>query len=334
MKTTMLTKRLSAHVLVACALLLGVAQTVQARDASSQAFPNHQVHLVVPYPPGGAADVLARLVGKQLGPKWGQAVVVENRPGAGGLVGTDYVARQPPDGYTLLLGATSTHIVGPLINKANFDPFKDFSAITPAVVAPWILVSGPKVPVTSLSGLIALAKSHPGQLNYASYGTGSGNHLAMELLDSMAGIKITHIPYTGSSPSMAALLGGQVDVMFDSLASSLPQIKAGKIRALATSGARRSALTPDVPSVAEAGVPGYDLQAWWGFYAPAGTPATIVVQLNADIVAALRAPGMKESLAELGLETYTSTPDEFVAIERRDLVKWTTLVKAAGITRQ
>ena len=321
----------------ACLFIISLAtkhSVAQPAIAANNKFPDHAIRLVVPYPPGGAADALARIVGNKLSETWGQPVVIENRAGAGGLIGTEYVARATPDGYTILLGALSTHVVGPLINKVSFDPFADFDRITPAVIAPWVLVVGNAVKAQSLGELIKLAQAEPGKLNFASYGTGSGNHLAMELLTSMAQAPMTHIPYNGSSPAMTALIGGQVDVMFDSLASALPQIKAGKVRALAVSGPTRSFVAPDVPTAAEAGVPGYGLLAWWGFYTPSKTPAAIVQRLNQDISRVLNDASLKKPLADLGLEAFTTSPEEMLIMERRDLEKWGQLVKQAGIQPQ
>jgi tripartite-type tricarboxylate transporter receptor subunit TctC len=315
--------------LLAAALVAAGPGFAQADPAA--AFPERPVRLVVPYPPAGAADALARVLGKQLSERWGQPVVVDNRPGANGIIGTEAVAKAPGDGYTLLMGALSTHVLNPLLNKVNFDAVKDFAPVTPLATAPWVLVVNNEVPARSVQELLALAKARPGTLNYASYGTGGGNHLAMELLKSMTGADIVHVPYKGSAPAMTDLLGGQVQVMFDSLASALPQVRSGKIRALATTGAERTHNAPDLPTLAESGVPGYQLLAWWALYAGAATPPAVVAKLNRDFGAAMNSEELKGQLAQLGLDPYTTSPEDFARMQAAELAKWSKLVRDAGI---
>lgn len=295
--------------------------------AENTTFPTGPVNLVVPYAPGGAADIVGRILSKDLSQLWKQPVIVDNRPGAAGLIGSGYVARAPADGHTVLLGATSTHVLGPMVSTANYDPVRDFQPITPLSPSAWVLVVSNALGVKSLQEFLELAKSRPGELNYASYGIGSASHLAMEHLMSMANIKMEHVPFGGSAPAMAAMMGGQVDVMLDSLSSAVPLGTAGKVQLLATSGPERLEMTPELPTIAEAGIPGYAMEGWWGFFVAAKTPPAIVEKLNGDLIKVMHQPAIRDQLKDLGLTMWSTTPDEFVEILRNDHEVWGRIVK-------
>jgi len=312
---------------VVCALVAGLAGGTHA-----QPFPVRPVRLVVTYTAGGPADIAARALSQKLAELWGQQVVVDNRAGAGGIIGTELVAKAAPDGYTLLHGTAAGLIINPLLSKnLPYDTFRDFAPVSMVVIVPQLLVAHPAVPATTLKELIALAKARPGALNYASVGVGSPNHLGMELLKSMAGIDLVHVPYKGATPAMADLMAGQVQVAFNGLASVLPQIATGKLRAIAIGSARRSPAAPDVPTVAEAGVPGFEYVAWNGNFAPAGTPAALIAKISGDIRKALVSPDVVQRLAGLGSEPSGSTPAQFAAYLKEDHVRWSRVVKAVGL---
>ncbi len=302
-----------------------------ASVAFAQGYPSKPVRMVVPFPPGGTTDILARAVGQKLSEAWGQQVVIDNRPGAGGNIGTDIVAKAPADGYTLLMGTVGTHAINAsLYAKLPFDPIKDFAPVALVASVPNVLVVNATIPATSVKELIALAKSKPGQLNFASSGNGTSIHLSGELFKSMTGTSILHIPYKGSSPALTDLIGGQTNMMFDNLPSSMGHIKSGKLRALAVTSAKRSPALPDVPTIAEAGVAGYEASSWFGVLAPAGTPKEIVAKINADIVKALGVPEIKERLSSQGAEPVGNTPEQFAAYIGTELVKWAKVVKDSG----
>ncbi len=302
-----------------------------ASVAFAQGYPSKPVRMVVPFPPGGTTDILARAVGQKLSEAWGQQVVIDNRPGAGGNIGTDIVAKAPADGYTLLMGTVGTHAINAsLYAKLPFDPIKDFAPVALVASVPNVLVVNATIPATSVKELIALAKSKPGQLNFASSGNGTSIHLSGELFKSMTGTSILHIPYKGSSPALTDLIGGQTNMMFDNLPSSMGHIKSGKLRALAVTSAKRSPALPDVPTIAEAGVAGYEASSWFGVLAPGGTPKEIVAKINADIVKALGVPEIKERLSSQGAEPVGNTPEQFAAYIGTELVKWAKVVKDSG----
>lgn len=310
-----------------CCALLWLATSV----AFAQGYPNKPVRMVVPFPPGGTTDILARAVGQKLSEAWGQQVVIDNRPGAGGNIGTDLVAKAPADGYTLLMGTVGTQAINAsLYAKLPFDPVKDFAPVTLVASVPNVLVVNKTIPSNSVKELIALAKSKPGQLNFASSGNGTSIHLAGELFKSMTGISMTHIPYKGSAPALTDLIGGQTNMMFDNLPSSMQHIKSGTLRALAVTSAKRSPALPDVPTVAESGVPGFEASSWFGVLAPAGTPKEIVAKINADIVKALAAPDIKERLSGQGAEPVGNSPEQFAAYIKTEIVKWAKVVKDSG----
>lgn len=311
-------------------LLLAIALAVPL-SATAQAYPTKPIHFVVPYPPAGPLDTVARLVGQRVSESVGQPVVVENKPGAGGNIGAGLVAKAAPDGYTLLMGAVATHAINPtLYASMPYDAQKDFIPVTQIASTPNVLVVNPSLPVTNVHDFIAYAKAHPGSLNFGSGSTGSAGHLAGELFKSMAGVEMTHVPYKGAAPAMNDLIGGQIQLMFDNLASSLAQIKAGKVRALAVTTATRTELAPELPTIAESGLPGFDINTWFGLFVPAGTPPAIVQRLHDEFVKALAAPDVRARMLALGAEPVGNTPGQFAQYIRSEAVKYAKLVKASG----
>lgn len=312
-------------------LALALGAPLAAAQGAAASYPSKPVRVIVPFPPGGATDILARAVGNELQKNWGQPFVIENRPGAGGNTGTDAVAKSPPDGYTLLMGTVGTHgINASLYPKLPYDPVRDFAPVALVALVPNILVVHPSVPAKSVRELIDYARAHPGKLDYASSGNGTSIHLAAELFKSMTGVYMVHIPYRGSAFAMQDLLTGQVQVMFDNMPSALPQVKAGKLRALAVTSARRSPAAPDVPTLTESGLSGYEASSWFGMLAPAGTPPEIVEKLNAAIVKALQSPEVRDRLASQGAEPASLTPAEFARFIDAEIAKWAKVVKASG----
>jgi tripartite-type tricarboxylate transporter receptor subunit TctC len=314
--------------------LLGASTLALAALAPAQApaaYPTKPIRLVVPFPPGGATDILAREVAKHLTDAWGQSVVVDNRPGAGGNIGSELVAKAAPDGYTLEMGTVGTHAINSsLYSKMPYDHIKDFVPVILVAGVPNVLEVNPALPVNSVQELIAYAKANPNKLNFASSGAGTSIHLSGELFKVMAGVQMTHVPYKGSAPALADLIGGQVQLMFDNLPPSLPQIKAGKLRALAVTSATRAPALPDVPTVAEAGLPGFEASSWFGVLAPAGTPPAIVTKLNAEIAKWLTSPEAKEKLASVGANIAGGTPEDFARHIQAETSKWAKVVKESG----
>ncbi len=297
----------------------------------AQGYPSRPIRLVVPFPPGGSLDVVARAIGQKLTAAWGQPVVIDNRPGAGGNIGADLVAKSAPDGYTILEGALSTHAVNvSLYSKLPFDPVRDFAPITLVATTPNVLVVNSAFPVNSVPELIAYAKAHPGALSFGSGSNGSAGHLAGELFKAEAGVDMVHVPYKGAAPALQALLAGDTQLMFDNLANSMPQLKAGKLKALAVTTAKRSALAPDLPTLAESGLPGFDIYTWWGLLAPAGTRPEIIAKWNAEVTRILGAPEMRAFFAQEGAEPAPTTPDAFAALIRSETTKYARIVKASG----
>jgi tripartite-type tricarboxylate transporter receptor subunit TctC len=303
-----------------------------ANVASAQTgFPTKAVHLFVPYPAGGAVDILARTLGDELSKNWGQPVIIENRPGAGGLVASQALATSAPDGYTLIVVA-SGHATNPfLYPKIPYDTFKDFTPISLLASSPNILLVRADSPYKTLADLLAQARAKPGSLSYGMAGNGTSTHLAGELLKNLAKVDIVAIPYKGGGPAMNDLLGGQIPMSFNNGPESVGQISAGTVRALGVTTAKRAPFLPDVPTIAEAGVAGYDTGVWWGLVGPAGMSATIVAQLSSDFVAALKAPAVKDRLNTLGAAPIGSSPKEFDAVIRADYEKWGPIIKAAGM---
>jgi tripartite-type tricarboxylate transporter receptor subunit TctC len=316
----------------AAALLLGLLAWVAAvLPATAEEFPSHPIHVVVPYPPGGPNDILGRLLAEGLTTRWKQSVIVDNKPGGSGVIGGKFVARSAPDGYTLLMVTpSSTTINVSLMPTEAIDPIKDLAPVSILANSMLILVVSPKLQVHSTKDLIALAKREPGKLTFGSPGIGSGGHLAGELFNAMAGVKMTHVAYKGGAPAVADLLGGQIDMMFADTSVATPLVKSGKLRALAVSGATRSSAFPDLPTIAESGVPGYQVVLWFGVAAPAGTPPAIIDALNKQTQHIIAEPAYRSRLAALGLEPAGNTPQAFEALIREDIQKWAKIVKASG----
>jgi tripartite-type tricarboxylate transporter receptor subunit TctC len=305
-----------------------------ATPVGAQSYPTKPIRLVVPYPPGGPLDAAARALAERVKDDLG-VVVVENRPGAGGNLGVDQVAKSPADGYALVIGAVATHAINPwLFSKLPYDPLKDFAPITLIAHVPNVLVMTPEraqqLGIASVRDLVAHAQANPGRLNYASGGNGSAGHMAGELLKSQARISAVHIPYAGAAPAQLGLLAGQTDFMFDNLASALAQVKAGKLRAFAVTTARRAAATPELPTMADSGLAGFDVSTWFGVFAPAGTPPAIVERLNKAFTAALQTPEMRERLGRMGAEPAPMAPAQFAQFVRAELAKYEKVVKFSG----
>ena len=312
-----------------CALALVTA--CMAAVAFAQPYPNHAIRLVVPFPAGGTTDILARAAAQKLTEALGQSVVVDNRPGAGGNIGAELVAKAAPDGYTLLMGTVGTHAINPsLYAKMPYDHIKDFVPIILVAGVPNVLVVNPSLPIHSVADLIKLAKAKPGTINFASSGSGTSIHLSGELFKTMAGVDMTHVPYKGSAPALTDVMGGQVQIMFDNLPSSLALIKSGKLRAVAVTSLQRAPALPDVPTIAESGLPGFEASSWFGILAPAGTPAPIVAKINAEVNKWLQSPEAKEQLLAQGAAAAGGSPEQFVAHIRAETDKWAKVVKASG----
>ena len=307
-----------------------LALALGASFAHAQAWPSKPIRYLVPYPPAGATDILARIVADKLGPVLGQPVVVDNKPGAAGNIGTAEAARAPADGYTLVQGTVSGPISVTLYKNLPFNFERDLAPVAMIGLVPNIMVVGQSVPATTVKEFIALARAQPGKLNFASAGSGSSIHMSGELFKLMTGIDMVHVPYKGSSPAVTDLIGGQVSVMFDNLPSSMPHIKTGKLRALGVTSAKRYPALPDVPTIAEAGVPGYEANAWFGMLAPKGTPKAIVNRLNAEILKILQLPDVKEKLDQQGAIYTPFTPEQFHAFIKADVQKWAKVVQASG----
>ena len=316
------------HRIIAALALCLVALACHAQGT----YPDHSIKIIVPFTPGTGIDILARTLGQKLGDEWKQAVVVENRPGASGNIGTDAVAKSAPDGYTLLMTANTLVLNRSLFKSIPYDPVKDFAPIAPLAIGSLALVVNPSVPANSVKDLVALAKAQPGKLNYASPGNGTPHHLAMELFKSSTGTNLLHVPYKGTAGAVQDLLGGQVQVMFLPVHVALPQVEAGKLRMLAAGGTTRASATPNVPSLAEAtGIRNIDTDIWYGLYAPAGTPPAIVAKLNAGINGLLHNPEVAQTLEKQGLQPTGGTPEALGRITRDDLERWAKVVRDANI---
>lgn len=315
----------------AAALGVTAGAMLPARADAQDAWPNKPIRLVIPFTPGGATDILGRMVAQDLGKALGVSIVVENRPGAGGNIGAEIVAKSPADGYTILMCTISTQAINPsLYPKLSFDPNKDLTPVTLFATVPNVLVVHPSVPANSVTELIALAKSRPGKLNFGSSGNGTSIHLSGELFKSMTGTFMTHIPYRGSAPAIADLMAGQLDLMFDNLPSAISHIRSGKLRALGVTSPKRSPSLPDLPTIAEAGVPGFDATSWFGVMAPAGTPAAIVGRMQQILARGLATPESRERLLGLGAEGVGNTPEVFGQFVRTEAAKWANLVRVSG----
>jgi tripartite-type tricarboxylate transporter receptor subunit TctC len=314
------------RLVTAFCVLLAAIFAVQA-----QAFPDKPVRLVVPYSAGGSTDLISRALGHKLSEMWGQTVVIDNRPGGSTIIATDIVADSAPDGYTLLVTTTSFSIVPSLTDKLPYDPAKDFEPITLVNTTPLVLVVNPGVPAKSVKELIALAKARPGELNFGSAGSGGSNHLAGELFNVMAGVKIVHVPYKGNAPALNDLVGGHVDIVFNGLTSAVPLIKSGRLRPLAVTSLTRADALPDVPTLDELGLKGFQATAWNGLSAPAGTPKSVIARINADVVKVLHSPELVERLKAEGSDPVGNSPEQFTAFLREETAKWSKVIKFAGI---
>jgi len=308
-----------------------LAASLIAAAALAQ-YPAKPIRLIVPFAAGGGNDSVARLVGKHLSDSLGQQLVIDNRPGAGGVLGAEFAAKAVPDGYTLFLGGVGSHAVNPNLNDSlPYDPIRDFAPVALLAQAPLVLVVHPSVPADSIKALVTLARSRPRQLNYASNGNGSSSHLAAVMFDSMTGVDMVHVPYKGLSPALTDLLSGRVQLMFSSVVAILPHIKAGKLRGLAVTGSRRLASMPNLPTIAESGLPGYEASSWYGVLAPAGTPREIVARLNSELVKALAQPEVRAGLLAEGAEPIGGSPEQFAAHIRSEMERLGKLIREAKI---
>ena len=302
-----------------------------ASGAIAQGYPAKPVRLIVPLAPGGGNDLLSRAISKHLTETLGQSVIIDNRPGASGIIGTETAARAAPDGYTLLMAGSGQMSINPsLYRKLPYDPFRDFTAITLVASFPSLLTVHPSLPVKNIKDLIALAKARPGQINYASSGTGSGSHLGMELFKSMAGVNLIHIPFKGAGPALTDLIAGQVSVLFNNPMSSMPYAQAGRIRAIAVTGVKRLQAMPEIPTVGESGLPGFDASVWLGLFAPAGTPADITTRIQSDVIKILRRNDVHDSFVRQGIDPAGGTTEQFTARIRADAAKWGAIIKISG----
>lgn len=317
-------------------MIMGLCAAAGAQQgiAGDAAYPNKPIRVIVGFPPSGSADIFARLVGQKLTEAWGQQVVVDNRPGAGSTIGSEIVANATPDGYTLMVVSASYATSAGLYRKLKYDPVRSFAPITLISSTPNLLLVQPSFPGKTAKDLIAMAKASPGKFTLGSSGTGSITHLTGELFASMARLNFVNVPYKGGSPSLTALMGGQINLLFLSLPASLGQIKAGRVRVLAVSSAKRSAVLPDVPTIAESGVPGYEATNWYGMLAPAGTPRNIVSRLNKKVVEILSAPDVARGIAGQGAEAEGSTPEAFATYLKAEIAKWSKVIRDAKVPLQ
>jgi len=318
---------------LAASIIVAVAGTTTAyAQSAASTYPDRPLRIIVTFPPGGPTDIIARSVGQKLAETWGQAVVIDNRAGAGGNIGTDLAAKSAPDGYTLLLSNFGPLAISPFVyTKLPYDPLRDLTPITLAATSWFFLVVNPALPVTSVKELIAMAKAKPGQIAFASAGNASPSHLAAALFQSSAGVRLIHVPYKGGAPSVAAVIGGEVQMAIESPPPIVPQVKAGKLRALGAARANRSPLLPEVPTVSEAGLPGFEVGSWYGFHAPAGTPKAIIDKLGAEMVKAMGTPELRERFASVGAETIANTPAQYGAFVESEVKKWGKVIREAGV---
>jgi tripartite-type tricarboxylate transporter receptor subunit TctC len=313
-------------------LLCGIALAMLPLAVSAQgAWPTKPVKIIVPFPAGGPTDVMTRALADKLAAALGQPVVIDNKPGAGGTIGSDIVAKSAPDGYTLLMATGSTHSVGPYLGKVPYDPQKDFTPIVYVGTATNILLVSPKLGVSNVRELIALAKSKPGELNYATSGIGSVAHLTSEMFASMAGVKLTHVPYKGTQQSIGDIASGQVALLFDNVMTAKPHVESGRLKGIAISSAKRSELVPDIPTVAESGLPGFESSNWFGIFGPANTPKAVVERVNAETNRIITDPAIRERFHTLGFETRGGTPRDLADIQRSEAQKWSKVIRDANV---
>ena len=312
-------------------ILFSIVVTLWIGGAAAQGFPSKPIRLIVPYPPGGGTDTAARPIAQKMTESIGQAVIVDNRPGASEIIGTEAVARATPDGYTLLLTTNAFAINPSLQPKLPYDSTRDLLPVSPLVTTPFMLVGSPRLQASSMAELMKLAKTQPGKLNFASLGSGTPHHLAMEWLKLLAGVDIVAVPYKGVGPGLTAVMAGEVELMFTGLTAGLVQVNAGKVRALAVTTAKRSPAAPDVPTIAEAGYPEYEALAWYGILAPAGTPAPVISRLNAEFAKALNAPDIRERFAKIGVDPAPGSPSDLLEMIRKETELWAKVIKAMGV---
>ena len=317
---------------ITIAFVWGLLSLMLAAPVAAQTYPNKPVRVVVPYPPGGPTDIVARVLFQQVSEATGQQFLVDNRAGAGGNIGAEIVAKSPADGYTLLIGTTAHAINMSLFKNLNYDVQKDLAPVSLLTQGPLVLVAHPQFPANSVKEVIELAKNKTGGLNFASSGNGQSTHLSAELFNAMAGIKMSHVPYKGSAPALTDVMSGQVDVMFDTTLSAMPFVKAGKLKALGLTSPVRSPAAPDVPTIAESGLPGYEVFAWNGVLVPAGTPKVIIQQLNDQIRKAMLLPQVKDKFSAQGFAASWNSPENFGSFLKNEVDKWTRTVKASGAT--
>ena len=318
-------------VISTCKLLLAISvvDALVIRYSTAQDYPNRTIRIIVPFTPGGATDVVTRIVAQKVSEQTGRQVVTDNRGGAGGIVGAEAVAKAPPDGYTLVMGTSGTHAINAsLYPKLSYDPVKDFAPVTRTALLPSMILAHPSVPATNVRELIAIAKKNPGQLTYAS--SGSAQYLTGALFTSMAEIDMLHVPYKGGGQAMPAQLGGEVALSFSTVVSSLPHVKSGRLRGLAVTSAKRTPAAPEFPTVAESGLPGYEAVSWYGVLAPAGTPRDIVTRLNTEVVRALKLPEVRQLMLAQGAEPVSESPEQFAALIKSDIAKWGDVVRKSG----
>jgi tripartite-type tricarboxylate transporter receptor subunit TctC len=322
----------SVRFFINVAIVLSLTFAALSTNAFAQIYPNKPVHLVVPFPPGSAPDVLARILGQKLGEAWNQSVIIDNRTGAASIIGAGVVAKSAPDGYTLLLGNDTAISMNPVLySKLPYDSLRDFAPVGLAATITMVLVASPALAVKSVPDLVEMAKARPGQINYASGGNGSAPHICMEMFKSLAGINLVPVQYKGVGAATNDVIAGQIQVMFASAATAVPYVRTGRLRALASGGSKRSAAMPEIPTMAEAGVPGFYFVGWMGVLAPTGTPRAIIDKLNADVNSVLNVPEVKEKLAVLGVDVATGTPDQFLSLIKNDLVRFAKVARDAGI---
>jgi tripartite-type tricarboxylate transporter receptor subunit TctC len=313
-------------------LLWAAMSCLLAASVQAQPYPSKPVRVVVPYPPGGPTDIVARVLFQQVAESTGQQFVIDNRAGAGGNIGAEHVAKSPADGYTVLIGTTAHAINMSLFKSLNYDVQKDLAPVSLLTQGPLVLVTHPQFPANSVKELIDMAKAKPGSLNFASSGNGQSTHLSAELFNSMAGTKMVHVPYKGSAPALSDLMTGQVGIMFDTTLSAMPFVRAGKLKALGVTSPQRTPAAPEVPTIAESGLPGYEVFAWNGVFVPAGTPKAIVAQLNEEIRKAMQLPQVRDKFSAQGFAASWNTPDQFGVFVRNEVDKWARTVKASGAT--